>query len=53
MDPGRRVETVEDRHVMAKHRSVCFYHLLFFVIRLFTILGKIIFVQFHTIFMQL
>uniref|UniRef100_A0A8R1XPR5 DZF domain-containing protein n=1 Tax=Onchocerca volvulus TaxID=6282 RepID=A0A8R1XPR5_ONCVO len=22
MDPGRRVETVEDRHVMAKHRSI-------------------------------
>ncbi|VBB26928.1 unnamed protein product [Acanthocheilonema viteae] len=22
MDPGRRVETVEDRHVMAKHRSL-------------------------------
>uniref|UniRef100_A0AAF5Q2K8 DZF domain-containing protein n=2 Tax=Wuchereria bancrofti TaxID=6293 RepID=A0AAF5Q2K8_WUCBA len=22
MDPGRRIETVEDRHVMAKHRSI-------------------------------
>lgn len=29
MDPGRRVETVEDRHVLAKHRTVGFCFILF------------------------
>lgn len=36
MDPGRRVETVEDRHVMAKHRLVCL-SIYYFLNNFFTI----------------